>query len=102
MARDRLGGAPEDARALYVLGRVPAGALHGFLRFLPYRRGLSLDAMRRVGDEPNGFTESLVVAALRHARAVGCEEVSLNFAGFAHVMAADAMLGRGARVLRRV
>jgi lysyl-tRNA synthetase, class II len=102
MAMDRLWGAPEDARDLYVVGRDPGGAAHGFLRFVPYRRGLSLDAMRRIGDEPNGFTEALVVAALRHAEALGCEEVSLNFAGFAHVMAADAMLGRGARVLRRV
>jgi lysyl-tRNA synthetase, class II len=100
MAMDRLWGAPEDARDLYVVGRDPGGTAHGFLRFVPYRRGLSLDAMRRIGDEPNGFTESLVVAGLRHAEALGCEEVSLNFAGFAHVMAADAILGRGARVLR--
>jgi lysyl-tRNA synthetase class 2 len=57
--------------------------------------------MRRTGGEqPNGLTEALVVAALEHARAVGLREVSLNFAGFAHVMAADAALDRGQRVLR--
>ncbi len=102
MAMDRLWGAPEDARDLYVLGRAPDGALHGFLRFLPYECGLSLDAMRRLGEEPNGFTEALVVAGLRHAAEAGCAEVSLNFAGFAHVMAADAILGRRGRLLRLV
>lgn len=100
MAMDRLWGAPEDAGDRYVLGRAPDGTLHGFLRFLPYERGLSLDAMRRLGDEPNGFTEALVVAGLRHAAEAGCDEVSLNFAGFAHVMAADAILGRRGRLLR--
>ncbi|HSD80848.1 MAG TPA: phosphatidylglycerol lysyltransferase domain-containing protein, partial [Solirubrobacteraceae bacterium] len=102
MTMDRLWGAPEDARDVYVLGRAPGGALHGFLRFLPYADGLSLDAMRRAGGEPNGFTEALVVAGLHHAAATGCREVSLNFAGFAHVMAADAILGRGGRALRAV
>lgn len=102
MAMDRLWGAPEDARDLYVLGRAPDGRLHGFLRFLPYEQGLSLDAMRRLGGEPNGFTEALVVAGLRHAAEAGCSEVSLNFAGFAHLMAADAILGRRGRLLRVV
>jgi lysyl-tRNA synthetase class 2 len=100
MAMDRLWGAPEDARDVYVLGRSPEGELHGFLRFLPYARGLSLDAMRRVGGEPNGFTEALVVAGLRHAADRRYREVSLNFAGFAHIMAADAILGAGGRLLR--
>jgi lysyl-tRNA synthetase class 2 len=102
MAMDRLWGAPEDARDVYVLGRDPDGVLHGFLRFVPYAGGLSLDAMRRVGGEPNGFNEALVVAGLRYATDNGVHEVSLNFAGFAHVMAADAILGRGGRVLRVV
>jgi lysyl-tRNA synthetase class 2 len=102
MAMDRLWGAPEDARDVYVLGRAPDGTLHGFLRFLPYEGGLSLDAMRRIGDEPNGFTEALVVAGLRRARSLSCREVSLNFAGFAHVMAAGAILGAGGRVLRLI
>lgn len=102
MTMDRLWGAPEDARDVYVLGRAPDGTLHGFLRFLPFRGGLSLDAMRRIGGEPNGFTEALVVAGLQHAAAIGAREVSLNFAGFAHVVTADAILGRGGRLLRAV
>jgi lysyl-tRNA synthetase, class II len=100
MAMDRLWGAEEDARDLYVLGRAPDGGLHGFLRFIPYAAGLSLDAMRRVGGEPNGFNEALIVAALRHAEAAGIAEVSLNFAGFEHVMASDSVLDRRARLVR--
>lgn len=100
MSMDRLWGAPEDRGDLYVLGRAPDGRLRSFLRFVAYRQGLSLDAMRRLGDEPNGLTEAMVVAALLHAREAGLREVSLNFAGFAHVMAAGAALSRGQRLLR--
>ena len=45
-------------------GRDPDGRLRSFLRFASYRDGLSLDLMRRAGDEPNGLTEALVVAAI--------------------------------------
>jgi lysyl-tRNA synthetase class 2 len=100
MAMDRLWGAPEDAGDLYVLARDPSGRVRAFLRFVRYRRGLSLDAVRRLSDAPNGLTEALVARALEHARETGVAEVSLNFAGFAHVMAADAALGRGHRILR--
>jgi lysyl-tRNA synthetase, class II len=100
MAMDRLLGAPEDAQDTYVLGRAPDGSLRAFLRFVRYRDGLSLDAMRRLGDDPNGLTETLVVAVLGHARASGVREISLNFAGFAHLMAADALLNRGQRIAR--
>lgn len=100
MAMDRLWGAPEDAQDLYVLGRDPDGTVRAFLRFLPFRTGLSLDAMRRPEEAPNGLMEALVAAALTHAREHGIEEVSLNFAGFAHLMAADTALGRRQRVAR--
>jgi hypothetical protein len=56
--------------------------------------------MRRAAKEPNGLTEALVVAAIGHARERGLRSVSLNFAGFAHVMAADAALSRSQRTLR--
>ena len=101
MCSDRLWGAPEDASDVYAVGRDPAGQVRAFLRFVPYRRGLSLDAMRRLDDAPNGLNEALVVAALEHARELGLCEVSLNFAGFAHVMAADALTARQ-RLLRWV
>lgn len=100
MAMDRLWGAPEDAGDVYVLGRDPDGRLRAFLRFVTHRDGLSLDAMRRLGGEPNGLNEALVCAGLEHARAAGVQQVSLNFAGFAHVMAADALASGRRRVLR--
>ncbi len=89
MTLGRLWGASEDAHSLFVLARDPDGALRAFLRFARYPGGLSLDVMRRSGDEPNGLNEALVVAALGYAREWGMTEVSLNFAGFAHVMAAE-------------
>jgi len=102
MTLGRLWGAPEDEAALYVTARDAAGELRAFLRFARHARGLSLDAMRR-GEpgEPNGLGEALIVAALRRAAAEGAAEVSLNFAGFAHVMAVEpATLRRRRRALR--
>jgi lysyl-tRNA synthetase class 2 len=89
MASDRLWGAPEDAADVYAIARNPAGEARAFQRYVPYRRGLSLDAMRRLDDEPNGIADSLVAAVLAHARELGCAEVSLNFSAFGHLMAAD-------------
>jgi lysyl-tRNA synthetase class 2 len=100
MAMDRLWGAAEDARDVYVLARNPEGELRAFQRYVSYCGGLSLDAMRRLDDDPNGISETLVVAALDHAREQGLAEVSLNFSGFAHLMVADALAGRGARLGR--
>jgi hypothetical protein len=102
MTLGRLVGADERHGGIYVLGRDPEGRLRSFLRFASYREGLSLDLMRRCGDEPNGLTEAQVVAAIEHAREAGLACVSLNFAGFAHVMAADAALSRSLRLLRIV
>jgi lysyl-tRNA synthetase class 2 len=97
MAMDRLWGAQEDAGDLYVLGRAPWGEVRAFQRYVPYVRGLSLDAMRRLDDEPNGISDALVAAALQRARELGCDEVSLNFSTFAHLMSADAEGHRLAR-----
>lgn len=94
MTLGRLGGAVEDLQMLYVLGRRPDGRVAALLRLVPYRYGLSLDAMRRGFDTPNGVTEALVVRAVAHARDVGAAEVSLNFAGFGHIMAEGRELGR--------
>ncbi|MGZ6707977.1 MAG: phosphatidylglycerol lysyltransferase domain-containing protein [Solirubrobacteraceae bacterium] len=100
MASDRLWGAPEDARDVYVLARAPGGAVRAFQRYVPFAGGLSLDAMRRLDDEPNGITDALVAAALGHARALGLRAVSLNFAGFAHVMAAETIGVRSRPLVR--
>jgi len=78
---------PDD---LLVVGRNPAGELRALLRFAAHPGGLSLDAMRRIGDCPNGLTEALVVRAIEVAREQEVDEVSLNFAGFAHLMTAAA------------
>jgi lysyl-tRNA synthetase class 2 len=100
MSLGRLWGAPEDDDALYALGRAPSGEIAAFIRFVPYLDGLSLDAVRRSDEMPNGVCEGLVVAAIEHARELGLGEVSLNFAGFAHVMAPDRPLSRSERLLR--
>jgi lysyl-tRNA synthetase class 2 len=100
MAGDRLWGAPEDASDLYVIARNPEGEVRAFQRYVRYRRGFSLDAMRRLDDDPNGISDSLVAAALAHAREMGCEEVSLNFSGFGHLMAAESLERRSHRVAR--
>ena len=101
MASDRLWGAPEDARDVYVVARASGGELRAFQRYVPFRGGLSLDAMRRLDDEPNGISDALIAAALEHARDLGCRQVSLNFAGFAHVMAAET-IGARSRPLARL
>jgi lysyl-tRNA synthetase class 2 len=100
MTLGRLAGADQRDGGVYVLGRDPDRHLRSFLRFASYRDGLSLDLMRRAGDEPNGLTEAMVVAAIERAKNLGLSAVSLNFAGFAHVMAADAALSRSQRLLR--
>jgi lysyl-tRNA synthetase, class II len=100
MSLGRLWGAAEDGRSLYVLGRDPGGTLRAFLRFAEYRGGLSLDVMRRAGESPNGLNDALVVAAIEHARARGLAAVSLNFAGFAHIMATGRRLAPAHRALR--
>ncbi len=101
MTLGRLWGASEDADALYVVARSPEGAVESFMRFSTFRGGLSLDVTRRLGDEPNGLSEAMVVATLGWARDRNLSAVSLNFAGFAHLMAADAVLTRGQRLMRR-
>jgi lysyl-tRNA synthetase class 2 len=102
MTLGRLWGAAEDDRCVYVLARDPHGRIGAFLRFAEYRDGLSLDAMRRVGESPNGLTDAMVVAAIDLARERGLQAVSLNFAGFAHIMGPGRVLTRGQRLARRL
>ncbi len=74
---------------VYVLAWSPDGRLQGVMRFLAHRGKLSLDEMRRVGETPNGLNEALVCHALEFARARHVEEVSLNYAGLAHLVRGD-------------
>ena len=96
-----LGGRP-CPDAVHALARDPDGTLRAFVRFARYGGGISLDVMRRYGELPNGINEALIVAAVEHARQRGLDEVSLNFAGFAHVMAATPGEPQHYRVLRLV
>jgi lysyl-tRNA synthetase class 2 len=73
---------PDD---LYVLARSPQGELGGVMHFMTCGHTLSLDTMHRVGETPNGLNEALVARALEEARARGVAEVSLNYAGLAHL-----------------
>ena len=102
MTLGRLSGADEDTDGLYVLARDPGGRVRAFLHFVRYRDGLSLDATRRLGDEPNGLNEAMVVAVLERARSEGLAEVSLNFAGCAHLLAPDGRPTLRRRVAGRV
>ena len=104
MTLGRLWGATEDQDAIYVIGRDADGVVRAFLRFDRYADGLSLDIMRRSCNEPNGINEALIAAAIAHAREESMARVSLNFAGFSHLLRADAVLTRrqtlGRRALR--
>jgi lysyl-tRNA synthetase class 2 len=64
---------------------------------------MSLAAMRRDRETPNGLMEFLVVQAIELLRAEGVEELSLNFAAFARFMhrprnPAERFVGRLARL----
>lgn len=74
---------------LYVLARGPSGELGAVMRFASHCGNLSLDTMRRVGETPNGLNEALVCAALAAARDLSVPQVSLNYAGLAHLVRGD-------------
>ncbi len=90
---------PDD---LYVLARSPAGELGGVMRFVTCGETLSLDTMQRVGETPNGLNEALVARALAEARERGVAEVSLNYAGLAHLIRREPSRNPVARRLTRV
>ena len=93
MALDALFGL-DDEDAVFVVGFDPDGTAAGFLHFAisPAGRALSLSSMPRHRDTPNGFNEWLICAAIGWARAHGFEQVSLNFAPFAALLAPEADL----------
>lgn len=90
---------PDD---LFLLARSPAGELGAVMRFVTYGGNLSLDTMQRVGDTPNGLNEALVARALEVARDRGIAEVSLNYAGLAHLVRAEPSGRRWRRSLVRI
>ena len=72
------------------------------MRFVTYGANLSLDTMQRVGETPNGLNEALVVRALELARERGVGEVSLNYAGLAHLVRREPSRNRARRALTGV
>jgi lysyl-tRNA synthetase class 2 len=78
------------------------GRVGGFLHLVPSAHGYSLGAMRRDPATPNGLMEYLIVQTLGWARAIGADELSLNFCVFADVLADPAgHLQRAARSILR-
>jgi lysyl-tRNA synthetase, class II len=74
---------PDD---VYALARSPEGDLGAVMRFAAHCGSLSLDTMRRVGPTPNGLNEAMVCRVLELARERGVHQVSLNYAGLAHLV----------------
>jgi lysyl-tRNA synthetase class 2 len=93
---------PPRADDLYVLARSPAGELGGVMRFVTCGDTLSLETMQRVGDTPNGLNEALVAHALAEARGRGVAEVSLNYAGLAHLIRREPSRKPAVRALTQV
>ena len=101
MALEQVSG-PEQADCLVIAARDASGTVRGFLHFAPVygQSAMSLAFMRRDPDTPNGLTEFLVCAAIRHLQDRGIERVSLNFAAFGRLMRAprnrrERLIGRG-------
>jgi lysyl-tRNA synthetase, class II len=74
---------PDD---VYALARSPEGELGAVMRFASHCGNLSLDIMRRVGATPNGLNEAMVCQLLELARERHIPQVSLNYAGLAHLV----------------
>jgi lysyl-tRNA synthetase class 2 len=91
--------APDD---LYLLARSPDGELGAVMHFISHCGKLSLETMRRVGETPNGLNEALVCRALEIARERGIAEVSLNYAGLAHLVRHEPSGSPGRRLLIRL
>ncbi|MGI8579093.1 MAG: bifunctional lysylphosphatidylglycerol flippase/synthetase MprF [Solirubrobacteraceae bacterium] len=89
-----------------VIARDEHGTVRGFLHLVPAygRPAMSLSAMRREHDTPNGLTEFLVVRAVELLREQGVRELSLNFAAFGRWMhdprnRREQLLGRACKPL---
>jgi lysyl-tRNA synthetase class 2 len=102
MALDALFGL-EDEHAMFVVGFAPDGGVAGFLHFAltPASHSLSLSSMPRLRTTPNGFNEWLICTAVAWAREHGYQQVSLNFAPFAALLAPEADLTGLQEVQRR-
>jgi len=84
-----------DRDCVVVVCRDRDGAPIAFQRYVPCKagRGLSLDAMRRDRESPNGVNERMIADAVGWAAEHGVAEVSLNFAAFRGLIEDGADLG---------
>jgi lysyl-tRNA synthetase class 2 len=91
------------ASPVLVVARDAEDSPVGVQRYLPSASGrrLSLDAMRRAPDSPNGLNERMIVDVMAYAKEHGIGEVSLNFAAFRKLLDGRERgpLERGGRLL---
>ena len=95
MALSRLGD-PADGHCVLVESLDPGGARRALLSFVPWgSHGLSMDLMRRDRAAENGVNEFMVTSLINHARLLGVDRISLNFAMFRAVFEEGERLGAG-------
>jgi len=83
MALDGVGG-PNQDDTVVVVTRGPDDRVAAFIQFVPHRQGsaMSLAAMRRLPDTPNGLMEFTIVRSIEVLGGEGVDELSLNFVAF--------------------
>lgn len=74
---------------LIAVARDGGGEPVAFQRYVTAGGGVSLDAMRRLPGGPNGVNERLIVEMIGYAARHGLGVVSLNFAAFRGLLAAE-------------
>jgi lysyl-tRNA synthetase class 2 len=96
--------APDHGDAVFALGYDSAGRLVGFVHFVPAPASgdLSLSAMRRLHQTPNGLMEFLLCETFQWAAGRGIARISLNFNAFGDLLRSDAKLPAWERGLRVV
>jgi lysyl-tRNA synthetase class 2 len=90
MAMDDL-WAPEHASAVFAIAQAADGRPQGFIHFVPVprARSLSLSAMRRLPQTPNGLMEYLLCETFAWGRDHDVERVSLNFNAFGELLRSE-------------
>ena len=95
--------ARDHGDAVFTLVIDADGTVAGFIHFVPAPAtgDLSLSAMRRLHDTPNGLMEFALCETFAWANAAGIGRVSLNFNAFGELLRTEQGLTGPQRVLRR-
>ena len=95
--------AREHGDGVFTLVVDEASTVAGFVHFVPAPAtgDLSLSAMRRLHDTPNGLMEFALCETFAWAREQGIARVSLNFNAFGELLRTDEGLTGPQRLLRR-